>query len=298
MVPCADMPSLPTPAGLMESVRSYYSIDCGLPRNRGGSAPALTFSRPAQRSLTLRPACSPSRLNDLLHQRLQQSRCLHRCSDCYRVERTSSRAGLTPAVDHHLFTAHAVLTFTRSMAYTAPVAIWQFRVILIPEQILLSKYEVLPAAIPMELAEDFAWWADVQPASGFEQQVGVILPQMESWSSSMRMWGLNNADEAWVVYTDEDKKIVEEITFHVDVSDVSPEYVRQICVLARELGCVLLTREYEILVPDEGMVLASINNSTAKRFVNDPIATLKSLDQSEIRKRLEHFMNDPEDSQE
>jgi len=184
------------------------------------------------------------------------------------------------------------------MAYTATVAIWQFRVILIPEQILLSKYEVLPAAIPMELAEDFAWWADVQPASGFEQQVGVILPQMESWSSSMRMWGLNNADEAWVVYTDEDKKIVEEITFHVDVSDVSPEYVRQICVLARELGCVLLTREYEILVPDEGMVLASINNSTAKRFVNDPIATLKSLDQSEIRKRLEHFMNDPEDSQE
>jgi hypothetical protein len=48
-------------------------------------------------------AKSPS---DSLHQRLQQFRCLHRCSDCYRVERTSSRAGLTPAVDHHLFTAH------------------------------------------------------------------------------------------------------------------------------------------------------------------------------------------------
>src|SRR6516225_912914 len=117
MVPCADMPSLPTPAGWMESVRSYHSIDFGLPRNRGGSSPALTFSRPAQRSLTLRPACSPSRLNDLLNQRLQQSRCLHRCSDCYRVERTSSRAGLTLAVDHHLFTAHAVIPFTRSSAY-------------------------------------------------------------------------------------------------------------------------------------------------------------------------------------
>jgi len=35
-------------------------------------------------------AKSPS---DSLHQRLQQSRCLHCCSDCYRVERTSSRAG-------------------------------------------------------------------------------------------------------------------------------------------------------------------------------------------------------------
>jgi hypothetical protein len=38
-------------------------------------------------------AKSPS---DSLHQRLQQSRCLHCCSDCYRVERTSSRAGIPP----------------------------------------------------------------------------------------------------------------------------------------------------------------------------------------------------------
>ena len=85
-----------TPAGLMEFVRSYPSTNFGLPSNRDGSAPALRFSRPAQRLLTLRPACSPDRLRDPLHQRLQQSRCLHCCSDCYRVERTSSRAGLPP----------------------------------------------------------------------------------------------------------------------------------------------------------------------------------------------------------
>jgi hypothetical protein len=54
-----------TPAGLMEFVRSYDSISFGLPRNRGGSAPALVFSRPAQRSLTLWPARSPSRLATL-----------------------------------------------------------------------------------------------------------------------------------------------------------------------------------------------------------------------------------------
>ncbi len=85
-----------TPAGLMEFVRSYDSTIFGLPRNRGGSAPALRFSRPAPRLLTLRPARSPSRQCDLLHRRLQQLRCLRRCFDCYRVERTSSRAGLLP----------------------------------------------------------------------------------------------------------------------------------------------------------------------------------------------------------
>jgi len=54
-----------TPAGRMELVRSYRSTNFGLPTNRGGSAPALSVSGPAQRSLTLRPARSPSRLATL-----------------------------------------------------------------------------------------------------------------------------------------------------------------------------------------------------------------------------------------
>src|ERR1039457_4131021 len=38
------------------------SIDVGLPQITVGSAPALSVSRPAQRSLVLQPADSPSRL--------------------------------------------------------------------------------------------------------------------------------------------------------------------------------------------------------------------------------------------
>ncbi len=40
----------------------YCSIDFGLPQITVGSAPALSVSWPAQRSLTLQPADSPSRL--------------------------------------------------------------------------------------------------------------------------------------------------------------------------------------------------------------------------------------------
>src|SRR6266566_2331469 len=96
MVPFACMPS-PIPRQVRWNLFAHtIPLRFGLPHNRGGSAPALVFSRPAQRSLTLRPARSPSRLRGLLHQRLQQSRCLHCCSDGYRVERTSSRAGIPP----------------------------------------------------------------------------------------------------------------------------------------------------------------------------------------------------------
>jgi hypothetical protein len=79
---------------------------CGLPRFCGGSAPTSRISRPARRSLALRPACSRSRLSDPLHRRLRRSRCLHRRSDCYRLERPSCRAGVAPAEDPSLSTAH------------------------------------------------------------------------------------------------------------------------------------------------------------------------------------------------
>jgi hypothetical protein len=50
-----------TLAGSMELVRSTISIVSGLPRETVRSAPAIIFSGPAQRSLTLRPARSRSR---------------------------------------------------------------------------------------------------------------------------------------------------------------------------------------------------------------------------------------------
>ena len=46
----------------MDSFARTLPLACGFPRNDGGSAPALFFSRPAQRSLLLQPAYLPGRL--------------------------------------------------------------------------------------------------------------------------------------------------------------------------------------------------------------------------------------------
>jgi len=43
---------------------------------------------------------------DPFHRKLRQLRCLRCRFDCYRVERTSSRAGVAPAEVQRLFTAH------------------------------------------------------------------------------------------------------------------------------------------------------------------------------------------------
>jgi hypothetical protein len=55
----------------------------------------LDFSRLAQRSLTLRPAYSPSHFHDPLHQRLQPLCYLRDCSGCYRLEQQLP-GGLAP----------------------------------------------------------------------------------------------------------------------------------------------------------------------------------------------------------
>jgi hypothetical protein len=172
------------------------------------------------------------------------------------------------------------------------MAVWQFRLILLPEKVLLSKYEIVPPAIPQELAEDFSWWADVQPPTGFEDQIDLILPRRASWSTSGLMWGHEDRDDAHVFYVDETKSKVVEIAFRMDASSISSELIKKICSLARQLGCVLMTVDYEILVPEESMVLATIQHSTAKRFVDDPVATLRQIGQPEMQKRFNYPFKD------
>jgi hypothetical protein len=175
------------------------------------------------------------------------------------------------------------------------MAVWQFRVTFLPERVLLCKYDLLPPSIPQQMAEDFSWWADVQPPAGFEDQIDLILPKMDSWSTSQRVWGQKHRDDAHVGYVDQSKRKVEEIAFRIDANAISPELVRKICALARRLECVLMTADYEILLPDELMVLATIQDSTAKKFVDDPVATLRKLGEPEMQKRFNYPMKDKED---
>ena len=108
--------------------------------------------------------------------------------------------------------------------------------------------------------------------------------------------GQKHRDDAYVLYVDESKHKVEEIAFRIDANAISPELVRQICILASQLGCVLMTADYEILLPDESMVLATIRHSTAKKFVDDPVATLRKLGQPEMQKRFNNRMKDQKNS--
>ena len=53
-----------------------------------------------------------------------------------------------------------------------------------------------------------------------------------------------------------------------------------------------MTVECEILAADEAMVLAALNHSTAKRFVDDRVSTLLGLDYQKLQDRANYRMRD------
>lgn len=156
------------------------------------------------------------------------------------------------------------------------MAIWQFGVILIPESAILAECKGLPASIPMEMT-DHSWWSRQQPPQGFEKQIDLILSETKSWSEEMRIWESESGSDAHVCFTDTEKKVVEEIAFRLDARDPSLDLIRMICGLAVQLSCVLLTVDSEVLQPVESEVLAAIRNSTAAKFVNDPVCDSRPM---------------------
>src|SRR3974377_990843 len=95
-----------TPAGEMDFIRSYYfhpRRPSPITRWVGSCITCFEACSAFTHVMACTLAKSPS---DPLHRKLRQLRCPPRRFDCYRVERTSSRAGVAPAEAQRLFTAH------------------------------------------------------------------------------------------------------------------------------------------------------------------------------------------------
>jgi hypothetical protein len=94
-----------TPAQSMGAVFAHFPTDDNLPRVRAGSACALLFSRPARRSLALRPARSPSPLRTFYTEGF--IRFVTSTTAPIATGRSEScRVGFAPAGRQRLFTAH------------------------------------------------------------------------------------------------------------------------------------------------------------------------------------------------
>ena len=98
-----------TPAEPIGARVARFPIAASLPRNNGGSASALPVSRPARRSLALRPACSLNRPRRPFFIGVLQRNSLPPCTAPTASGWSDScRAGFSPAEIQRLSTAHVI----------------------------------------------------------------------------------------------------------------------------------------------------------------------------------------------
>jgi hypothetical protein len=155
------------------------------------------------------------------------------------------------------------------------MAIWQFSLDLIPELEIRKEYGLIPISLPREKAEGHPWWEGHQVPTNLEQTLSLLLPEIPSWSPTMRLWGDERGDCASVCY--DQPGHFEWIAFRVDARAVSLPFIQGICRIAMEIGCLLLTGENHLLTPEAGLVMASLERSTASKYLDDPVETLRSM---------------------
>lgn len=96
------------PGGIVGCFLAHFTNNDSLPRKIAGSASTSTFSGPAQRSLMLRPACSPNPLRTLYTGGF--SRFVTSTTAPVATGRSEScRAGFAPAGKQRLCTAHDLI---------------------------------------------------------------------------------------------------------------------------------------------------------------------------------------------
>lgn len=157
------------------------------------------------------------------------------------------------------------------------MAIWQFKVFLIPERRVREAFDPVPVTIPIDMAQDYPWWSEDQP-EGLEREVSNLIPEIPSWSEGMRIWGDERGDAAAICYDGEDRKIVIAVELRVDVGHLSVPFVAGTCALAKKFRCFLLVwKAGQLLRPQNDIVLAAISRSEAKKYVDNPADTLSRL---------------------
>ena len=85
-------------------------------------------------------------LCDPLHRRLRRLCCLHRRSNCYRVERSSSRAGLSPAVVQRLSRRTVIAFYEKVIKVKADVAAFYEKVIKVKADVAAYLINCFPSA--------------------------------------------------------------------------------------------------------------------------------------------------------
>lgn len=146
------------------------------------------------------------------------------------------------------------------------MALWQFVLDLVPAS-AANVAGVVAARLSREQLDAVALAFSSADAEALFAKLGTLLPEKQSWSSRLRIWGDEKTDDIQVGLRG---NAIEDVRFRVNVGQLSLPLVGDICTLARHFNCVLATTDGAIIQPTREAVVRAIAQSRAMHFVRDP----------------------------
>ena len=146
------------------------------------------------------------------------------------------------------------------------MALWQFVFDLIPSSVATVN-GVAAARVSRDKLDSIELVFPEQTINAIVERVGMVLPEKQSWSPHMRIWGDEKSDDVQVGFRG---TIIEDVQFRLNAGELSLPLVGRICELARTLNCVFTSRSGAIIRPYSEPLVRAITRSDSARFVGDP----------------------------
>lgn len=171
------------------------------------------------------------------------------------------------------------------------MAIWHFKLDVLPVAAVKKTYGLIPVTIPEEAMEKIPWWEGI-PFRGIRERLPEVLPEGKSWSESALIWG-DEEFNSILIYLNEEWEGIDMFIVKIDARTVDTAFIVRMVEFAKSLELLFVTRSNQVIQPEYGGVLEALSRSGARSFVNDPSTYLKSLPKRSIY--LDG--NDPEERQ-
>lgn len=156
------------------------------------------------------------------------------------------------------------------------VAVWQSPFALVPRK-------AWSAAVPrpeMPIWDGTAaLWAGESAQEWTQRLKAAFGESAPYWDQAGLMWG--DYDKHCLEFSTEDGDIAQ-LKLRIDLRSDDIGIVERLLSFARENELLLLTGEGEPIDPELSCVGAALRNSSAARFVKDPVASLESLSKANI----------------
>ncbi|WCL80968.1 hypothetical protein PPO43_13420 [Saprospira sp. CCB-QB6] len=171
------------------------------------------------------------------------------------------------------------------------MAIYQYYLKVLPKQGVEKKHDSLPARIAVSTASGYfesdakIYWKEVAiEATAIVSKVDALIKRAN--------WGNNKTSFHWKTYSDktdndadlylaEDSLLISEFSFRADLREEGCNFLKNMIRLGQENDYLFMDRKGNLMPPDFQEIKNSIQASNAYRFLKNPVAFLKSLEDEE-----------------